>query len=165
MNDKLIWSLENARKQTLSLVSDLRDDQICVQNFDGENHPAWILGHLLLGDTYLLSMLNVRELTADFSSLLKKYGPDSKPVSNPENYDSRQFLIEELTKTGVHKIESIREMDTLDQPTPDETLAKTQPTIEHHLQMLVFHEGHHCGQLSSWRKGQGLSPVKGIFAS
>ena len=165
MSDLLIWSLENARKQTLNLVEDLRDEQMCLQNSKGENHPAWILGHLLLADTYLLSMLKVRELSADFADLLSKYGPNSNPVSTLADYDSKQFLVERLTETGLLRTDAVRRMKNLDQPTPDQTLAKTQPTIGHHLQTLVFHEGHHCGNIAAWRKAQRLPAVKGIFAS
>lgn len=161
MPDLLIWSLENARKQTLSLVEDLRDEQMQLQSAAGENPPIWILGHLLLGDTYLLHLLKIRELDADFTKLLNKYGPNA----TNRNFDSKQFLVERLTETNLLRCEAIRRMNDLNKPMPDETLAKTQPTIEHHLQMLVFHEGHHCGQLSSWRKSQGFSAVKGIFAS
>lgn len=161
MNELLIWSLENVRQQTLNLVEDLRDEQMCLQSAARENHPAWILGHLLLGDTYLLSLLKVRELSADFIELLNKYGPNS----SDKNYDSKQFIVERLTETGNLRCEAVRQMDDLNIAMPDETLAKTQPTIGHHLQVLVFHEGHHCGQLSSWRKLQGISVVKGIFAS
>lgn len=165
MSDLLIWSLEQARQQTLSLVEDLRDEQMCLQTSASENHPAWILGHLLLGDVYLLSMLKVRELSADFADLLNKYGPNSNPISNIEHYDSKHFLVERLTGTGFLRLDALRQMKDFDRSTPDETLAQTQPTIGHHLQILVFHEGHHCGGLSSWRKAQGLSAIKGIFAS
>lgn len=165
MKDLLVWSLGNARRQTLNLVKDLREDQMCLQTSANENHPAWILGHLILGDTYLLSMLKAQKLTDDFSVLLGKYGPNSKPTSYIENYDSKDFLIERLNQTGSYRLDAVRQMTDFDQRTPDETLAQTQPTIGHHLQMLVFHEGHHCGGLALWRKLQGLSAVKGIFAS
>lgn len=82
-----------------------------------------------------------------------------------EYYDSKDFLIKRLTETGVLRLDAVRQMKNFDKATPDETLARTQPTIGHHLQILVFHEGHHCGQISSWRKAYGLSAVKGIFAS
>ncbi len=165
MSNLLVWSLENARKQTLNLVEDLHDEQMCLQTSTRENHPAWILGHLLLGDVYLLSMLKVRELSADFSDLLHKYGPNSNPVSTFADYDSKQILVERLTETGILRTGAVRQMKNPDQPTPDETLVKIQPTIGHHLQTLVFHEGHHCGNIAAWRKAQGLSAVKGIFAS
>ena len=165
MNELLIWSLENARRQTLNLVEDLRDEQMCRQSAAGENPPAWILGHLLLGDVYLLTMLKVREISADFMDLLRKYGPNSNSTATPADYDSKGFLVERLTETGSLRTGAVRRMKNLDQPTPDETLAQTQPTIGHHLQTLVFHEGHHCGQIAAWRKAQKLSAVKGIFAS
>jgi hypothetical protein len=165
MTDLLIWSLEKARQQTSSPVEDLRDEQMCLQTSIGENHPTWILGHLLLADTYLLSILKARELSADFSVLLSKYGPNSKPVSTLEHYDSKDSLVERLIETGLLRTGAVRQMKNLDQPTPDETLARTQPTIGHHLQILVFHEGHHCGNIAAWRKAQRLSAVKGIFAS
>lgn len=161
MNELLAWSLEQARKQTFALVEDLREEQMFLQSSADENPPAWILGHLLLGDTYLLSLLKVRELSKDFLELLDKYGPNS----SGENYDSKQFLVERLTETGNLRLDAVRQMNDLNLAMPDETLVRTQPTIAHHLQVLIFHEGHHCGQLSSWRKLQGLSPVKGIFAS
>jgi len=165
MNEVLIWSLEQARKQTLNLVEDLRDEQMCLQTSAGENHPAWILGHLLLGDVYLLSMLKSSELSADFMELLDKYGPNSSPNSMRENYDSKHYLVESLAETGVKRLDAIRQLKSLDIATSDEILAQTQPTIEHHLQTLVFHEGHHCGQISAWRKAQKLPAIKGIFAS
>jgi len=161
MSDLLIWSLEKARRQTLSLVEDLREEQMILQSAAGENPPAWILGHLLLGDSYLLSMLEVRKLSADFTDLLSKYGPNSPSAPS----DSKALLVERLTETGVLRLDALRRMKDFDQPTPDETLARTQPTIGHHLQILVFHEGYHCGQISAWRKARSLSAVKGMFAS
>ena len=165
MSGLLIWSLENARRQTLNLIEDLRDEQMCLQSAAGENPPAWILGHLLLGDVYLLLMLKVRELSADFADLLRKYGPHSNMTATPADYDSKHLLVERLTETGLLRTGAVRNMKNLDQPTPDETLVRTQPTIGHHLQILVFHEGHHCGNIAAWRKAQKLSAVKGIFAS
>jgi uncharacterized damage-inducible protein DinB len=165
MSDLLIWSLENARRQTLNLVEDLHDEQMCLQSAAGENPPAWILGHLLLGDTYLLSMLKVWEFSADFTNLLRKYGPNSNSTATPADYNSKHFLVERLTETGLLRTGAVSQMKNLTQPTPDETLAQTQPTIGHHLQMLFFHEGHHCGQIAAWHKAQNLPAVKGIFAS
>ena len=161
MNDLLVWSLEMARQQTLLLVEDLREEQMRLQSAAGGNSPAWILGHLLLADTYLLFLLKAQELSEDFSNLLSKYGPNS----TLKNYDSKQFLVERLTQTGFLRLDAVRQMKIFDEPMPDETLSRTQPTIAHHLQMLIYHEGHHGGQLSSWRKLQKLSSVKGIFTS
>ncbi len=166
MNELLVWTLEKARRQTLNLVEDLREEQMHVQTAAGENHPAWILGHILLGDVYLLHLLKIQNLSKDFSELLNKFGPASKPVSSAGFYDSKQILVEKLMQTNLLRLESIRQMNREDlaQPTPDVTLAQTQPTVEHHLFALAIHEGHHGGQLSVWRKSQGLKSIKWAFA-
>jgi hypothetical protein len=166
MNDLLTWALHRARQQTLTLVEDLREDQMCLQASPGENHPAWILGHLLLSDVYLLHLLKVQPLSQDFEDLLRKYGPASTPVPSIEHYEPKPILVERLTHTGARRLAAIEQLsvEELRQPTPDEILAQAQPTIAHHLQALIFHEGHHGGQLSAWRKAQRLASIRGAFA-
>ncbi len=165
MNELLAWALEKARQQTLTLVEDLPDEQMCWQSVAGENHPAWILGHLLLGDLYLLHLLNRQSLAEDFPDLLRKY-TGTTPVSSREFYESKSILVERLAHTGARRVETVRHLkiEDLARPIADEILAQAQPTIGHHLLALVFHEGHHGGQLSAWRKAQGLLSVKGAFA-
>jgi hypothetical protein len=166
MSELLAWALHKARQQTFLLVEDLPEEQMCAQTSPGENHPAWILGHLLLGDIYLLSMLQAQELSEDFPDLLSRYGPGTIPKADGALYDAKAVLVERLVQTDALRVEAIRQktIEDLSQPTPDEVLVQAQPTIGHHLQTLVFHEGHHGGQLSSWRKAQGLGPIRGAFA-
>jgi hypothetical protein len=166
MNDLLVWALQKARQQTLTLVEDLSEDQMCLQAAPQENHPAWILGHILLSDVYLLALLRVRELSADFAELLGNFGPGAIPTSARGDYDAKHILVERLTHTGSLRHDAIYQMSTeeLAQPIPDEILAQAQPTIGHHLHTLVFHEGHHSGQLSAWRKAHGLVSMRGAFA-
>ncbi|MBL8152213.1 MAG: DinB family protein [Blastocatellia bacterium] len=166
MIDLLVWALRKARQQTLTLVEDLHQEQMCTQSVKGENHPTWILGHLLLGDIYLLSLLGDQNLSEDFSDILAKYGPATTPVASTHYYDSKQILVDRLTITGLQRLDAIGGMmnEDLTQPMPDKILAQVQPTIGHHLQALIFHEGHHGGQISSWRKAQGFSAAIGAFA-
>jgi hypothetical protein len=111
-------------------------------------------------------MLKAQNLAEDFPDLLAKYGPGTTPIPAVGHYDSKRILVERLTHTGALRLAAINGMNTeeLAQPTPDEILAQAQPTIGRHLHTLVFHEGHHGGQLSAWRKAQGLGDAKGAFA-
>jgi len=81
-------------------------------------------------------------------------------------YDAKPALVDQLTRTGVQRLDAIRGMTVNDlaQPTPDMVLAQSQSTIGHHLQALVFHEGYHSSQLSAWRKAHGLPSVQWAFA-
>jgi hypothetical protein len=161
VSEHLTWALGRARALTLLLVADVRPDQMHLQSAPGERHPAWLLGHLLLADTYLLSLLDVQPLSDDFPSLLQRYGPKSVPASASDDGDPRDLLVENLVRTNTLRLAKIRQMTDHDlaQPMRDAFLAQAQPTIGHHLQSLVFHEGYHSGQLSSWRKAHGFGAV------
>jgi hypothetical protein len=162
----LVWALDHARQQTLTLVADITEERACQQSIPGERHPVWILGHLLLGDVYLLSLLNAAPLSDDFPTLLRRYGPGATPTSAPGHYDTKPTLVNRLSETGAHRLDVIRRLTPVElaRATPDASLAQAQPTVGHHLQALVCHEGYHAGQLSAWRRGHGLEPTPWAFA-
>lgn len=166
MDEPLVWALSSARSQTLALVADLSPEAMFRQSVSGEHHPSWTLGHLLLADTYLLSLLKARPLADDFSMLLVRYGPDASPTASLTDYDEKQVLTNRLVDTGIARVTAIRAMSERDlaAPTPDPVLARGQPTIGHHIYSLVFHEGYHSGKLSMWRKTHGFSAVPWMFS-
>ena len=166
MSDSIAWALEHARRQTLALARDIPADHFCSQVQPGEHHPAWILGHLLLSDSYLLHLLNVDALPDDFSKLLEKYGPGATPTPQVSEYDAKEQLIERLVATGESRVDAVRQLTEGDlaRPNPDAILIRTQPTLGHHVHAMVFHEGYHSGQLSAWRKAHGLAASEWVFA-
>jgi hypothetical protein len=164
MSDYLTWALDRARAHTLALAADVPQDAMQLQATAEERHPAWLLGHLLLADTYLVSLLAAAPLADDFPSLLERYGPASAPRARAR-YHSKQELIDRLGRTHAIRLDRVRAMSEQDlaEPTPDAFLAQAQPTIGHHLDSLVFHEGYHGGQLSAWRRTHGLAAVPWTF--
>jgi DinB superfamily len=166
MTDLLAWALHNARQQTLALVAGVPDEQLCLQATPGEHPPAWILGHILLGDVYLLSLLDVEAIPPDFPALLGAYGPESTSGQTLAVDASMHLLVERLRRTGAARSDAVRRMcvDDLGRTTPDEFLVRSQPTIGHHLQALLFHEGYHAGQLAAWRRSHGLPAVRWVLA-
>ena len=162
----LAWALHRAREQTLQLVSGVPSSQATDQTTPGERHPEWILGHVCLGDAYLLSLLG-EDLPADFSVLLDRYGPSSTPRAAPGTSHRLAELIERLVELGNQRHEIISRLTAADlaQPLPDPVLVHAQPTLGHHLHALLAHEGYHAGQLAAWRKARGLTPVPWAFAT
>jgi len=132
-----------------------------LQADPGERHPAWILGHLLLADIYLVHLLEIQPLADDFPALLERYGPSSAPSAKTQ-YDSKHQLIDRLRQANAVRVTGVSAMTARDLGAfmSDPLLARAQPTIGHHLQSLVFHEGYHAGQLSSWRNTHGLRAVR-----
>ena len=163
MSEYLTWALDRAREHTLLLVADVPREAMELQAAPHERHPAWILGHLLLADTYLLFLLAVEPLSDDFPLLVEAFGPAS--VRAPVDYDATPQLIDRLRRTHAVRLARVRAMTDQDmaQPLPDKLLAQAQSTLGHHLHGLVFHEGYHAGQLSSWRKAHGLPAVHWTF--
>jgi hypothetical protein len=131
-----------------------------LQGIAGERHPTWLLGHLLLADSFLLSLLAAEPLAGDFPLLLEHFGPRSTPAQI--HLDFAPQLVDRLRRTHAVRLARLEAMDDRDlaQPMPDAFLAEAQPTIGHHLHSLVFHEGYHSGQLSSWRKAHGFTAVQ-----
>ncbi|MEO8448562.1 MAG: DinB family protein [Gemmatimonadota bacterium] len=166
MKDLLVWALDHARQQTLGLVTDVPADRGCLRSAPGEQHPAWVLGHLLLGDTYLLALLGVEDLSDDFPALLRSYGPAAPPLPSIDRYDALPTLVDRLRSAGSRRLSAIGPLAfaDLDRPTPDPALARAQPTIAHHLHSLVCHEGYHAGQLAAWRRTHGFPPTRWSFA-
>ena len=161
MGESLAWALNQAREQTLALVADVSPDAVQRRAAPEERHPAWILGHLLLADSYLLYLLAIQPLADDFPVLLARYGPASAPNATTPD-DSKDRLIDRLRQSNVVRVARVSAMTDheLASPLGDPLLARVQPTIGHHLQSLVFHEGYHAGQLSSWRKAHGFTAVR-----
>lgn len=166
MTEHLAWALDRARAQTLALVDDVPAHAMHVQGAPAERHPAWLLGHLLLADTYLLSLLSVEPLGDAFPSLLERYGPASTP-SPRADYDAKDQLVDRLKRAHALRLAHVAAMNERDlaQPMPDAVLALAQPTLGHHLHGLVFHEGHHAGQLACWRLAHGFEAVRWSFGA
>jgi hypothetical protein len=161
MAESLVWALNRARAQTLSLVADVSSDSMILQAVPGERHPAWILGHLLLADAYLIHLLTCRPLADDFAALVNRYGPASMPGATAPG-DSKDRLVEGLRQADGERVALVSAMNDRDLAAPmrDAFLAQVQPTIGHHLESLVFHEGYHAGQLSAWRRAHGFATVR-----
>ena len=109
MSDFLAWALDRAREHTLALVADVPPEAMQLQAAPGERHPAWLLGHLLLADAYLLSLLTDQPLADDFPLLLERYGPASAPTAQT-GYGSRQQLIDRLLRTNAVRVARVQAM-------------------------------------------------------
>lgn len=159
------WSLAAARTQTLAVMADVPDSLWALQSEAREHPPAWVVGHLLVGDRYLLHLLGVGSLSPDFSDLLAAFGPEADSARPPLPL-AREALLAQLGRTGELRSDVVRGLGALGlaRPMPDAALATTQPTIAHHLNALVLHEGYHAGQLSIWRRLHGLPPTPWCLA-
>jgi uncharacterized damage-inducible protein DinB len=161
MIDLLAWALQQSRQQTLQLVADLDDDLLTHQPATGMNHPAWVLGHLLALDALLLSWLVPEQGNPIEPEWMETYGPSSAPVALRDQYLAKQVYLDRLTESGQRLQTALQGKTGADlaREHPNPASRSVFPTLGHVLQYALWHEGDHGGQLSAWRRVQGLPTV------
>lgn len=145
------------------LVADLTAEQMIQQPAADPaapaNHPAWVLSHLNAYLPIMLSALN-GELFEDPKT--HPFGMQSQPVDDASVYQSKDELIAEFTRgheAVISKLQSSA-VDVLQQPIELARWQSVLPTVGVCLPYLLCnHENIHLGQISAWRRIQGLASV------
>jgi hypothetical protein len=142
------------------MLADVAPADMCRQPGGIVNHAAWQIGHV----TFVRGAM-ARELggdagvPADWAGL---FAPGTAPTADAARYPSKEELLAAFERAQRHVCELAAEAaaDKLDQPTPIERLRATFPTVRTLVAgMLTLHDGLHLGQLSVWRRVQGLPRV------
>lgn len=160
--DGILLLYRNNLDYAQRLVADLDDDALALQPAAEMNHAAWVLGHLAtVSDRVAGGMLLglTPRLPDQWDEL---FGVKSIPTDERARYPGKQDLVEALIATHGVIDEKMGEMsdDLLAQPTSHERFAKRFPQmVEALIHVLVGHEQMHLGQLSAWRRVQGMARV------
>lgn len=162
MNDTLIRTLDRGRLQIRLLVADIPDEQLAVQPAPGMNHPAWVLGHLAILDVVTYDALWGQVAQID-PAARETYGSNSKPTAERGRYLSKAQLVRNFDDGRLELLNRLSQTDptVLERPNPNPERRGAWPTIGHLLQYTIWHDGYHGGQLSTWRRVQGL-PGPGV---
>lgn len=163
--DGIVATIAHTRNQTLKLVADLSEEQLVKQPAAKVNHPAWVLGHLIVVDYAFLTVLNGGQPQAPAwidDAVRATYGAKSEPVADPAKYQRKQWYLERLAIAHEQVLAKLRTLkaEDLDAPHPDPARRERFPTVGHVVPFYgIWHESYHAGQLSTWRRVQGLPPV------
>ncbi len=143
-----------------SLLEGIDDGKMTAQPKPGMNHPVWIVGHLIdtMGFTAKLAGATYKS-PEGWDEL---FGFKSNPVDDAGKYPSMAALVAELDKAVEAVGPSLEMIDSaaLAAEMPDEGFRKMMPTVGDGLAFLL--NGHitmHLGQLSAWRRAQGMPPL------
>lgn len=149
-------SLGYARK----LVWDIEPTQFALQNAPGMNHPDWIIGHLAtVADMGARLLGEEVQLPEDWPG---RFGPGSKVSPHLVDYPSKDELLDAFETTSARLADLVANASEkrlqLDQPTPffRDQLPTIGDLIAH---ILTTHIMLHLGQLSAWRRLNGLGSV------
>ena len=163
MLESYLMVLNHTRTMTLKLIADLNDDQMCFQPAPKMNHPAWVMGHLIQVDYAFLNLITGAPLPAWIDDNWKAtYGNKSDPVGDKSKYKPKLFYIDKAAEVRDQIVARLREMKPADflAPHPDPARRERFPTVGHMVMFYgTWHETYHSGQLSAWRRVQGLPAV------
>lgn len=157
--DALLFGWDKNRSYGGKLVGDVPDDQMVFQPAPGMNHPAWVLCHLNAYHPVIVCLAQGR-LFDDPKD--HPFGMKSKPVSDASAYPSRSQLVEVFERGHDQVTAALRSCkpDKLAGPVPLERWQSVMPSIGAALAyLMLLHESAHLGQLSAWRRVQGLPSV------
>lgn len=145
------------------LVADLTQDQMTLQpapeGHPASNHPAWVLSHL---NVYLPLLLHALKGNSFDDPKEHEFGMQSKPLSDASVYASKASLIGDYVAHHEQIISALQ--------SADDSIFETEiqlprwkpimPTVGVCLPYLLCnHENMHLGQLSAWRRIQGMASV------
>ncbi len=139
------------------LVADIPDDKMAAQPVEGMNHAAWVLGHL----AYVFdSMIGVWDEKPVMSAEWKElFNVSSKPLPDRARYPSKDALLEAYEKAYQRIVDKVKTAspESLARDFPNPRLRASLPTVGVAMvHILTSHQGVHLGQLSAWRRAQGL---------
>ena len=159
-----IKQIEFARSYTLSLLSEIADDEWFTMPPGCCTHVAWQVGHLAMAE-YGLCLFRQRgrsevDLTLMTSSFRKSFSrgtiPEPDPAKNPSQAEIRDVL------DRVHA-QVLLELPTFTPEQLAEPVDMPYAAYATKLGCLIFcshHEMLHCGQLGLLRRLMGKQPVR-----
>jgi hypothetical protein len=157
MRDHVLRAAELNLAYAKKLLADIPDEKMAVQPAPGMNHAAWVLGHLtFVGDAAIRVFDLPYEMKKEWGEL---FNMTSKPVSDRSVYPSKDELWTAYERAYRRLSDTVKAapLDVFDREHPNPKLRAIMPTIGVAVtHVLCTHHGLHLGQLSAWRRAQGL---------
>ncbi len=155
----ILFTWDFNRDYANKLVADLSDEQMVAQPQPGMNHPAWTLSHLNAYHPVILGLLR-GEKPED--PLNHPFGQKSKPVADVSAYPNKAALIAAFNE-GHDQIAAYLRQEgeaVVSRPMTIERWQGRWDVVGKCLgYLMLYHESTHLGQLSAWRRVQGLPSV------
>lgn len=159
MKDILLFSWDKSLDYGQKLLADVLEDRMVYQPAVNINHPAWVYSHLNAYHPVITAMIR-GELFDDPKE--HPFGMKSKPVADASVYASKSELIESFVR-GHHQVtEALKVADDaiIHRDVPLERWVKYMPNVGAALgYLMILHESTHLGQISAWRRVQGMAMV------
>lgn len=142
------------------LVANIPDDKMALQPAPEMNHAAWVLGHLACTADMLGAMIGVKPVCPPEWTALFDW--NSSPSSDASRYPAKSVLLKALedAHAGIAAALPGVAESRWSETTPLEAIRGFLPTMgDCFVFVMAGHENIHLGQLSAWRRVQGMERV------
>lgn len=150
------------QKYGQGLIDNIDPQKVFVPLAERGSHPAWIFGHLCWSGLSMASMLGDEPAGAEAQALAPLFGEKVDVSPSATRYPSWREITEQWRKTHERLDAAAAHLpaERLADATPIAELAETLPTVGDLVTfMLSAHEAMHLGQISAWRRAQGMPPL------
>lgn len=159
MIDALIFGMGKNLDYARRLLADIPQERMAYQPAPNMNHPAWVFSHL--GIYYPAIVGIIRNMPFE-DPKGHRFGMTSKPQADASLYLPKDQLLAQFTKGHQEVEKALRDCGpaVLETVTPLERWRATMPKVGIVLAyLLLVHESTHLGQISVWRRVQGMPSV------
>jgi uncharacterized damage-inducible protein DinB len=160
MRDDLLTAAAVNVDYARRLVADIPEDKMAQQPAEGMNHAAWVLGHLAYVFDSMIAVWGQKpSMSPEWKTL---FNVPSKPMPERDKYPSKAELWDAYQQAYQRIVDVVRSAsdEDLAREFPNPKLRTSLPTVGVAMvHILTSHQGQHLGQLSAWRRAQGLPGV------
>lgn len=140
------------------LLEGVSPETVATSTCEGGQHPAWIIGHLGYVANQVSSMFGGTP-GIDMGAWKAQFDMGTDLSQSPSDYPAWDELVGVWEKghADVTQLAPSASDEFLAQPTPYESMRPALPTMREFVGfVLTGHEAWHLGQLSAWRRTNGL---------
>ncbi len=155
----LLYSWDKNLDYAQKLVADVPGDRMVHQPAIGMNHPAWVLGHLNAYHPVIVSLAKGETFR---DPRKHRFGMLSKPEADASVYPAKDELVGAFVRGHEEAKAALQAASAgfLDGPVTLERWKNYFPSVGAVLvYLMALHEATHLGQLSAWRRVQGMGSV------
>lgn len=137
-------------------VADIPEDQFSSLPAGLVNHPAWIVGHIVMANEEVIGMLGGQAACPDECAALFQ----APPAADAGPFPAKADLIAALTDSYARLEEAFEAAsdDDLAKPLPNDHMREVFPTVgDMVVGVLTIHTAIHLGQLAAWRTAMGMA--------
>ena len=160
--EALLFSLKRHAAKMQALLLDIPESHLADSGQGGINHPAWIMGHVLLVEHEIIEVVlgDKAPWTID-ETWRKVYDLGTHPESITQKYKPKSVCMPLLEQSSAAICEIVAAMPEflLMEENPHPIFRTYSPRKIDSVMAVSAHRAYHSGQIATWRKCMSMPHI------